>query len=861
MRLQQFLIFEICKECNLGAKHGECPNRAPERYGRGDCSKPMTDEMIIDIAERFYNEFGFTGFIGWHYYNEPLLAKERVLALMVKIKARVQAARFVLWTNGTLLPADCQELSGFGLAWVTNYDGGDYNRIRKAIPKTKIVSWGLDARVEPHGGRSPRLCGRIFSEFIFDYFGNVHICCIDWRREVEIGNAHIDSLELLVARFQNVRRKIAGAEMADDAPELCLECKLRHNKPASLVPEISTLAVKAMRQGAFEAQSMGAAVDGLAIICRTHGADIDEWRTHHEPFAKCLKYALDDRAATTALQQAKREGCYFGLVLKVGERLQGSVKDALRLHPDENFLRLAVAREGEAPHDSRVIVRLSDFRKYQARQMQVKRRVKVRALDLQELSVLDTLQRHGGRVAVTFTHYRVPEKRLHEHFRWNDKVYRAANARVFVVTDREYADLPDYASCIVYPDNLDVFNLSATSNFGIRYAAESGFHTIIKTDCDMVIPPELWPQLAGVQEGSAIVPHYLMASSYDGRETDYVAAPKATGTIAMVAQDWRQAHYHEECVGYGSDDAIMLNAIKRQGINIDRVEGKPIYHIAHQEGTPQKEFCKKTPRVDHWGRDNGFNPENFGHNRKFYKQEFASSRWGLASLTEITIVIVHYRMPKERLLEFFDWNDSLFREFGARVIVVSDIERTGLPDYARLAVFPDDLDIFNLSRTSNYGIRLAGSGIICKTDPDCVFSPEAMAAVAGVTQKRGVCMRYLMAQSYEQRDKAREWQASKGTVALHYDHWNAICGYDERHSGYGIEDGDCFHRATQAEGREVERIAAPFWHIAHSQDSQPRGNQRPDCWNRGNGFNPKNHRVNKEFMRAKNWHDPAWGIA
>ena len=210
--------------------------------------------------------------------------------------------------------------------------------------------------------------------------------------------------------------------------------------------------------------------------------------------------------------------------------------------------------------------------------------------------------------------------------------------------------------------------------------------------------------------------------------------------------------------------------------------------------------------------------------------------------------------------EWIDWNAYLFGRYAVRCIIVSDVPRLDLPEWCRVAVYPYELPLFSLAKTSNYGIRLAGGGIVCKTDPDCVFSEEVLNACLRVTPFAGISPEYAMADSFETRHAADyTWQASKGTMCLHFEHWKAICGYDERMEGYGIEDGECFHRAKHAQGRTVERVKLPFWHIAHSSAHQARGRSRKDCWNRDIGFNPKNHKFNQSQIYSGVWAAESWG--
>lgn len=846
MEYTQFAIFEVGNDCNLKNKHDKCP--CMERYQENKNKPLMTDDMIVDNAVKLYQEYGFKGLIGFHYYNEPLLYIDRIRRLVDRIKARIDKARFVLWTNGALLPDDCNELSFFDKAWVTNYDGGNYARIRNGIPDTKIVSWQLDNRKKRVQKESDRRCRRIFSEIIFDAFGQCHICCVDWKGECKVGNLFTDELESIIYKFKAIRKSIAHDRMTDDAPVVCKRCLGRHNNISALVPEVAAEANRMLKQRPPKPPT-----GLLSIICLNRFNELvpDDWIKKHL-FADHVTIVKSELEAQQAMRRNKTT---WAVILKPSDVLEGNVVEAIKLHPNENTLTCKVFDKAGNECGERKIFQVRQMRKLHVGQPVMKRPNNV---DMQELKVVSSVESQS-KLAVVFVHYNLPEHRLKDHFKWNNNIYRESGAKVFVVSDKKY-DVPDYARCIVYPEEMKVFNLAKTSNYGIRAAIESGYQTIIKTDADMVFPHDTFENCMKVNNKHAVVPIYYMASNYENRNKDYVEAPRATGTIAMTAEGWKQAHFHEGCEGYGSDDAILLKAIVKA--KIQKIRDSIIYHIAHIEGTPQKEFDSGNPRIDHWNRDSGFNPENFAHNGKLMQQaDIKNDNWGLASLTGATIVITHYKMPEQRLYDFFKWNDALFKQYNCRVIVVSDKDHSNLPGYARVAIFPEEMQIFNLAKTSNYGIRLAGSGIVCKTDPDCVFSEQAMQELHAVTEDNGLCYRYRMADSFETKEKAKTWDASKGTMVLHYNHWEAISGYDERQNGYGIEDGDAYHRAGQlTPGKSVRMSVADFWHIAHSMEKQTFGNTRKDCWNRDNGFNPRNHAHNQNVRASGKWQCKTWGL-
>lgn len=228
----------------------------------------------------------------------------------------------------------------------------------------------------------------------------------------------------------------------------------------------------------------------------------------------------------------------------------------------------------------------------------------------------------------------------------------------------------------------------------------------------------------------------------------------------------------------------------------------------------------------------------------------------------ITVIAGHYRLPEYRFRQFMDWNREGFEAFDVRAIIVSDVPRDDLPPWARIVLYPGELEVYSPSKVSNYGIRQAGAGIVCKTDIDCVFSRGALEEIAGVRKGFGVSLAYFMAKSYEARQKAIRWESTKGTLALVFEDWDLINGYDERQEGYGLEDGDGYCRAMRI--AKVRRPQVPFWHIAHdaeqAQCPQANQNRRVDQWNRDNGFCPLRHRENRAARRSGPWRSDSWGL-
>jgi hypothetical protein len=228
----------------------------------------------------------------------------------------------------------------------------------------------------------------------------------------------------------------------------------------------------------------------------------------------------------------------------------------------------------------------------------------------------------------------------------------------------------------------------------------------------------------------------------------------------------------------------------------------------------------------------------------------------------ITIIACHYRLPEQRLRDFITWNDKLFTEFGVKLLIVSDVPRDNLPSYCRLEIYPAPLQVYSPAKVSNFGIRSAASGIICKTDIDCVFSKAALEEIASCRAGKGVYFCYMMAKRFEELDKAVRWGSTCGTMALHFSDWDKINGYDERLEGYGVEDGDGVARAMKVLALKQSKSAV--WHVSHTGDelwTQTNICLRRDLWNRKNGFCPDRHSLNSKIRKSSPWVNPAWGTA
>lgn len=230
LSLVQLLDFEIGKLCNLGPQHPECPNMSKDRWGTMGTPALLDDDTIVRCAVQAYNELGFTGLIGWHYYNEPLVYRTEMFRVMDRIREQVPKARFILWTNGMLIPEECDQFSQFEQIVVSCYNEQGREGVRrlksKDIPCQAIDKPVFDERLTSiaTNGQDTEPCLRPFVEFIVDAYGNTHLCCYDWQGKSTLGNVITGDFAEIAKRWRDSLPHIAGKEMTRCAPAVCQTC-------------------------------------------------------------------------------------------------------------------------------------------------------------------------------------------------------------------------------------------------------------------------------------------------------------------------------------------------------------------------------------------------------------------------------------------------------------------------------------------------------------------------------------------------------------------------------------------------------------------------------------------------------------
>jgi hypothetical protein len=205
----KLINFELSSACNLARVHRKCPSLLRH------IESTVTDRQILEKVEECY-ELGYSPFIGWHYYCEPCLQLDRICILKDKIRERHPAARFCLWSNGTI---EDGRIDDFDRLVFTNYH---HLPLRERYPSAIIYENPLlDDRLIPAGNPGP--CDRWMAELSFSADGVAHICCGDWRGKIAIGTIG-DKLIEIVRKIKEVGKTISDGK---NLPETCRYCPLK----------------------------------------------------------------------------------------------------------------------------------------------------------------------------------------------------------------------------------------------------------------------------------------------------------------------------------------------------------------------------------------------------------------------------------------------------------------------------------------------------------------------------------------------------------------------------------------------------------------------------------------------------------
>jgi len=221
----KIISFEIGNECNLRIEHHKCPINHRKylvtKFGA------ITPSVIINVISEC-QKLNFEGYYAFHFYNEPLLYRERIMQVISKKPHE----RYLLWTNGELLKENDEILDLFDKVVISCYKKEKlpfYKKLQKEHRQIEIEQWELDDRAQIYNRKEENKfgCKRVFFEIPIDYYGNIHLCCRDWNNSCKLGNILETRFSDILAGneykdvISNVRKRILDT---DNCPEICKQC-------------------------------------------------------------------------------------------------------------------------------------------------------------------------------------------------------------------------------------------------------------------------------------------------------------------------------------------------------------------------------------------------------------------------------------------------------------------------------------------------------------------------------------------------------------------------------------------------------------------------------------------------------------
>ena len=219
----------------------------------------------------------------------------------------------------------------------------------------------------------------------------------------------------------------------------------------------------------------------------------------------------------------------------------------------------------------------------------------------------------------------------------------------------------------------------------------------------------------------------------------------------------------------------------------------------------------------------------------------------------IYMVMAVYKMDIEIVKRFMDMND--FNDIS--VVAVSDKEYDLGYDNLTILKYPEELKIFSLAKTNNYGIRsiqCSEEDIIIKTDPDIKFSRNVLDFVkSSVKYKNGlVCIcankaKVEQAQDNVWKNSVKRTKGRGACFAMTKKDWYDLNGYDERLDGWGGDDEELWRRASKKINMKQD-WTYPLYHINHPNRKGVKE------------FFPINSKKNMSIAKKNDWKSDSWGI-
>lgn len=218
--------FQLSNMCNYTHLHKKCP---VAHYTE---KKVLSSEIIYKVIDELVL-WNFSGIIGFHRYNEPLM-DPRLFMFMQLVNMKLPNAQIHILTNGSYLTQEILD----SLAMINNccvnissYSHNEHKRLIKlttSMPYCVFPSF-FDDRENIYDCplkniKSP--CYAPLRETIITCEGKVGLCCLDWQDRFTFGNLNTQTLSQIInsQKLIDFHKKLVNAERC--ASSICQRCDL-----------------------------------------------------------------------------------------------------------------------------------------------------------------------------------------------------------------------------------------------------------------------------------------------------------------------------------------------------------------------------------------------------------------------------------------------------------------------------------------------------------------------------------------------------------------------------------------------------------------------------------------------------------
>jgi len=196
------VAFELSNLCNYAKQHKLCPLHKIESH------KILSSKIVYKVASEF-ERVGFTGTFSFSRYNEPFM-DPRFFLFVQHMKKTFPNSKVHATTNGYYMSQElAAKLDDYGIDYLTI---SLYSKIEEArlkalsypIPVEFYEAYRLmDRRNDAYGRFEKKRetpCSRYapLRELTINAYGDVSLCCMDWKNKYIFGNILQNSIEEII---------------------------------------------------------------------------------------------------------------------------------------------------------------------------------------------------------------------------------------------------------------------------------------------------------------------------------------------------------------------------------------------------------------------------------------------------------------------------------------------------------------------------------------------------------------------------------------------------------------------------------------------------------------------------------------